>query len=469
MALKQSCPWPRKTGSIPGQPPMHVSDPSPTVPGVSNAAGSGATPQDSNISVNGATPRGTNASGNSAMPQTSNASDVGATALGTKVGSNGATPQGSNVGGSVALINLGNEVYAQGKFGETLAFYDQAMTQESSNPMLAALMGLGRLNDSVDECHEALKLDPSSREIHQGNADKALWEYLQCGSYAKKNEIARAQTIQKHLNNCIQARNSGNWQNLLRETRIAILAGAMSAPLIYALRAEALLNLNKHQKAISACQKVLVFPIEFYVENFGRVVTAYLCTVTAHVYYSVGRSEDAIATARQAAELDQTNLVVPVLIDKVKEVSVLKWDGDVQYNASKFSEACIIYSSALELNPYNLVLQCNRAACWSSLGQFETALKDLNTALKVDPSNSEARRQRAACYAKVKRWEAAIADYKMLVKEFPDVATALLKVKVQLKKSRGEDTTNMAFGSNLVSINNLVQFTKCISSPGALS
>ncbi|KAM7252827.1 hypothetical protein ACFE04_025445 [Oxalis oulophora] len=448
-----------------------------------------------NASKNGVVLRARNVSGNGDTPRKSYVSSNGVTPRCSNVGGNGATQRvryfsaygmmGNIImkPASEALNHLGNKAYKQGKFQEALALYDRAIPQEPSNLIYRcnrtdALIALGRLSEAIDECNEALRLDPNYDRTHRrlarvyvrlGKADEAISEFLKSGSYANKlNETGRGQTIKQHLNKCIEARNEGNWQTLLRETCMALLAGADSAPRIYALRAEALLKLNKHQEAAAACQKVLVFPIDFYIKIFGRVITAYLSTVAAQVCYSVGRSDDALARAQQAAELDPSNQEVRVIIDKVEKVSSARQNGNLLYYASKFSEACTIYSKGLELNPYNSVLLCNRAACRYSLGQFETALEDCNTALDVDPSYSKARRRRADCYTKVERWEAAIADYEMLVKEFPndqDIARAVFDAKVQLKRSRGEDTTKMRFGSNLVSIKNIAQFRQCVASP----
>ncbi|KAM7252990.1 hypothetical protein ACFE04_025608 [Oxalis oulophora] len=477
------------SGSLDRPRDNNVCDNGPRPPGMIDGGDNGARPQMSNVRGNGATHRtsdrlrASNASGNGYRPTASNVSGNGAPLRAKHFSPDGVMGNLIMRPASDALNHLGNVKYEQGKFNEALTLYHRAIVQEPSNLFYRcnrsdALMSLGRLQEAFDECNEALKLDPSHHRAHRhlariylrlGEPDEAISEFLKSGS-SKLKETARAETIKKHLNNSIEARNAENWQTLLRETRMAILAGADSAPRIYALQAEALLNSNRYQEAVAACQKVQLFPIVFYIKIIGHIITAYLCTVTAQVYYSVGSSEDAIARAQLAAELDPSNQQADEVIDEVKEVSSAKENGDLQYYASKFSEACIIYNKGLELNPYNKFLLNNRAVCRYSLGQYETALEDWNTALNVDPSYSEARRRRADCYAMVERWEAAIADYEMLVKEYPNnqvIARAVLDAKVLLKRSRGEDTTNMTFGWNFVKIKNIAHFrSQCVTSPG---
>lgn len=45
-------------------------------------------------------------------------------------------------------------------------------------------------------------------------------------------ELHKLQTLEKHLTRCADARRSGDWKSVLRETDSAITAGAESSPLV---------------------------------------------------------------------------------------------------------------------------------------------------------------------------------------------------------------------------------------------
>jgi DnaJ family protein C protein 7 len=113
------------------------------------------------------------------------------------------------------------------------------------------------------------------------------------------------------------------------------------------------------------------------------------------------RFEDAVAASQHAARLDPSNEEVNVVVRKSRAVTSARLSGNLLFKASKFSEACVIYSEGLEDDPYNSVLLCNRAACRSKLGQFEKAVEDCTAALNVRPSYAKARLRRADCNSKV--------------------------------------------------------------------
>eukprot|EP00249_Psilotum_nudum_P021272 c28041_g3_i1 orf=758-2164(+) len=77
--------------------------------------------------------------------------------------------------------NAGNEEYKKGHFSEALSLYDRAIALSMVQPSYrsnraAALTGLGRLAEAVQECEEAIKLDPSYVRAHL----RAGSLYLRC-------------------------------------------------------------------------------------------------------------------------------------------------------------------------------------------------------------------------------------------------------------------------------------------------
>ncbi|XVE60475.1 hypothetical protein DITRI_Ditri05aG0131800 [Diplodiscus trichospermus] len=366
-----------------------------------------------------------------------------------------------------ALKIMGNEAYKQGRFEEALNLYERAISLDSKRATYrcnksAALLGLGRLMEAVIECKEAIQLDPTyCRAYHRlatiylrlGEAEQALYHYKQAGNHAKSNDIAEAQALNQRLKRCSDARKSNEWNILLKETQCLVASGVDSAPVVYALQTEALLKLHRNQEAYKAYSKIPNFAIESCINFFGLPVSAYLLMIRALVYMVSGRLDDAVSAAQHAARIDPGNKETSLVVKRTRAVSSARLSGNLLFKASKFLEACTVYSEGLEHDPYNSVLLCNRAACRSKLGQFEKTIEDCTAALNVQPSYSKASLRRADCNAKLERWDAAIQDYEMLIRENPgdeEVARALFEAQVQLKKQRGEDIKDMKFGSNLV-------------------
>ncbi|KAJ4840327.1 hypothetical protein Tsubulata_023741 [Turnera subulata] len=381
------------------------------------------------------------------------------------------------------LKNMGNDKYKKGKFEEALALYNRAISLDPTKAAYrsnrsAALIGLGRLMEAVAECKEAIRLDPCYARAHHrlatlyarlGEAEKALDHYRQSSLNTDSKEIAQAQLLQKHLNRCTEARALKEWNILLKETEFAISSGADSAPQVYAMQAEALLRLSRHQEAYTAYQNGPNFGIDACTKFFGLVVTSHYLMIGAEVYMVTGRFEDALSAAQQAARLNPGDREVGRAVKRARAVTAARLSGNLLFKASKFSEACTVYSEGLEHDPFNSILLCNRAACRSKLGQFEKAVEDCTAALNVQPNYSKARLRRAHCNANLERWEASIQDYEVLIRESPadeEVGRALFEAQVQLKKKRGEDTEDLKFGSSVVFISGNERFRHFVTSPG---
>ncbi|XP_054789019.1 TPR repeat-containing thioredoxin TTL1 [Prosopis cineraria] len=380
------------------------------------------------------------------------------------------------------LKTMGNEAYKQGRFEEALALYERAIAVDSNKATFhcnksAALIGLGRLLEAIVECQEAIRLEPSYNRPHHrlatiylrlGEVEKAL-SYNVATPYSDPALAFQAQSLRNHLQKCIEARKINEWDTVLKETQSAIALGADSSPQVYALQTEALLKLFRHEEAYAAYEKMPKFAINWCTKLFGLARSAYLFVIAAQVYLAAGRFEDAVTAAEQASKLDPSDKEVSVVVKRARGMTSARMSGNLLFKASKYTEACAAYSEGLELDPYNSVLLCNRAACRSKLGQFEKAIDDCNAALAVQPSYSKARLRRADCNAKLERWESAIQDYEMLLREKSgdeEVGRALFEAQLQLKMLHGEDIKSFNLGSNLVSISSNDQFRRHLTSPG---
>ncbi|PIA34108.1 hypothetical protein AQUCO_03900190v1 [Aquilegia coerulea] len=381
----------------------------------------------------------------------------------------------------------GNEQYKRGHFAEALCLYDRAIALSPDNAAYrsnraAALTGLGRLVEAVNECEEAVRLDPGYWRAHQrlaslhlrlGQVDNARRHLSFPGQSPDQAELQKLQAIELHLNRCTNARKIGDWKSALREGDAAIASGADSSPQLLACRAEALLKLHHLQDADSVLANIpkleSVSPSCSQSKFFGMLLESYIYFVRAQVEMALGRFENAVASAEKAGQLDPRNIEVSMTLNNVRLVAKARARGNDFFKLGRFAEACSAYGEGLKFDPSNSVLYCNRAACWSKLAQWEKSVEDCNHALKIQPNYTKALLRRAASNDKLERWAESVKDYEILRKELPadnEVAEALFHAQVALKKSRGEEVYNLKFGGEVEEVSGLDQFKAAISSPG---
>ncbi|XP_062189853.1 inactive TPR repeat-containing thioredoxin TTL3-like [Phragmites australis] len=381
----------------------------------------------------------------------------------------------------------GNEQYKKGCFEEALRLYDRALAMCPDNAACrgnraAALIGLRRLGEAVKECEEALRIDPlygrahhrlASLHIRLGHIEDALKHLSLATPQPDLLELHKLQTVEKHLGRCLDARKTGDWKSVLRESDAAIAAGADSSTLLLAARAEALLRLNlldEADMAISSASKLdYSFSCSSDTKFSGFLANAYLFYVHAQVDMALGRFDHAVSSIDKARIVDPGNTEVVTMHNKVKAVARARSLGNELFNSGKFSEACLAYGEGLKQHPVNKVLYCNRAACRFKLGQWEKSVEDCNEALKIQPNYTKALLRRAASYGKMERWAESVKDYEVLRKELPgdtEVAEAYFHSQVALKSSRGEEVSNMKFGGEVEAITGTEQFQMAISLPG---
>ncbi|XP_073281209.1 inactive TPR repeat-containing thioredoxin TTL3 [Primulina huaijiensis] len=348
---------------------------------------------------------------------------------------------------------MGNEDYKNGRFAEALALYEAAISIDPNKASYrsnksAALTALGRLLDAAFECREAIKIDPFYQRAHNrlatlyvrlGETEKAAHHFKQSGSEADPDYMTKARRVQIHLNKCSEAKKLRDWNTLLKEAGFAIAAGADSAPLIFGLKAEALLKMNRHQEAMETMGKGPDFDIGECVKFFGPIGSASLLLFRAQVDMAAGRFDDALAAVERASTLDTNNKEANMILRHARAVTIARSNGNELFKAGRYSEACVAYGEGLGHDPYNAVLLCNRAACRSKLGQFEKAIEDCSSALEVRAGYAKARLRRADLYAKMQNWAACVQDCEVLMKENPDdeeAATIWKEAKAQLGKPR---------------------------------
>ncbi|KAL2240745.1 UNVERIFIED_CONTAM: Inactive TPR repeat-containing thioredoxin TTL3 [Sesamum indicum] len=380
---------------------------------------------------------------------------------------------------------LGNEDYKNGRFAEAVALYDAAISIDPNKASYrsnksAALVALGKLLEAAFECREAIRIEPCYQRAHNrlatlyvrlGEADKAVYHFKQSGPEADPDAMNKAKTVQIHLNKCTDSKRQGDWNGVLRETSLSIEAGADSAPLIFGLKAEALLKLNRREEAIQTMQNCPNFDIDDCTKLYGPIGSASILVYRAQFNLVTGRFDDAVAAAQRATKLDPNNMEATAMLRRSKAVASARANGNELFKVARYSEASIAYGEGLSYDPYNAVLLCNRAACKSKLGQYQKALDDCNAALNVRSNYSKAILRRADCYAKMEKWGACVQDCEVLLRENPDdeeVQKLLKEAKMNLQKHGGNLDTNVGNSpsTSIVVVSSIERFRDYVTSPG---
>ncbi|KAJ7298127.1 hypothetical protein O6H91_Y015600 [Diphasiastrum complanatum] len=377
---------------------------------------------------------------------------------------------------------LGNEQYKKGRFAEALALYERAIflapgqASYHSN-RAAALSALGRLVDAVQECKEAIRLDPlyararrrlTSLFLRLGQIEDAKKTFYAAGEELDAGDMQQIQNIEKHHVRCFEARKVSDWKTVLRESDSAVLAGADSAPKVLALKAEALLNLHRPDEAaqvLSIAQR-----LEAALTTGGITLPdSTVLVVQAQFDMSQGRYQQALVAAEKAAHIQPKNIEVSNFLKKLIAILKARKIGNQLFKVGKYFEACAAYGEGLEADSTNAVLLCNRAACRFSIGLWEKSIEDCDAALEAQPTYVKARLRRAHSYAKLEKWEEALRDFEAVKRELPgnvEVARALFDAQVAFHKARGEEVSKTQFGAEVEKVSGIDQFSKAITSPG---
>ncbi|KAK7053477.1 Palmitoyl-protein thioesterase 1 [Paramarasmius palmivorus] len=84
-------------------------------------------------------------------------------------------------------------------------------------------------------------------------------------------------------------------------------------------------------------------------------------------------------------------------------------------DAHDYTTAIQLYTEAIEKNPNEPTLWCNRAYARMKLEEFGYALSDASQAITLDPSYAKAYYRRATCYLQILKHASAIGDFKKVL------------------------------------------------------
>lgn len=255
----------------------------------------------------------------------------------------------------------GNDQYKKGNFVEALSLYDRAVSLAPGRASYrsnraATLMCLGRLTEAYQECEETIKLDSQyvralqrlvSLCIRLGRVGRAKEIIKSTGQHIEIGDIQKVDKIEKHLMNCFAAKRACDWSTVMRESEVAVAAGADAAPQIVALKAEALVKLSKPEEADAVLQSALKGESLMRKSSSSPADTSILC-VLAQIDMALGRFDDAVIVAEKGARLEPHNPEISDLFKRARAVATARATGNDLFKAGRWLEAAVAYGEGLQ-------------------------------------------------------------------------------------------------------------------------
>ncbi len=124
-------------------------------------------------------------------------------------------------------------------------------------------------------------------------------------------------------------------------------------------------------------------------------------------------------------------------LDPEKAAMYRRQTGAAYMGLKRYADALLEYTQVLDVLPDDAGTLCNRAFCFIQMGNWQSAVADLDRALEIDPSREWALRQRALAHEQMGRLDEALSDYHALLeRNHRDNEAADGRERVLLKKSK---------------------------------
>lgn len=338
------------------------------------------------------------------------------------------------------ISTLGIILYRLGEAEEVAAYYGNRA---------AALIGLGKYNEALEDSLKSVSLDPKFTKGHMrvGKCFMQRGEYFSAEQALRKAlalEPSNAQ-IKTELDQCSRlsalisagesALASGDYDRAMVSFTGVL---AMTPESISAKRGCAACHLRKknYTKAAELIRDVLAIDSGDEVAHMIRAET---------LYYT-GAVDSAIKMFINLLELDPDNTKIRAMLKKAREVTRQKEAGDAAFKIGDHEKAIEAYSNALsvdaDLDGLNAKIYCNRGGSYFALKQNEEALTDCNQAILLDPKYTRAFMRRAKINAALERHQDCVYDWnkaKELDPENKEILTALRDAQRALKKAERKD------------------------------
>ncbi|KAF8904494.1 phosphoprotein phosphatase [Gymnopilus junonius] len=135
-------------------------------------------------------------------------------------------------------------------------------------------------------------------------------------------------------------------------------------------------------------------------------------------------------------ELNKLNLGSDVSEEAKQEALRLKAEANKAFTSHDFNNAARLYSEAIEHNPNDATLWCNRAYTRMKLEEYGYALADADQAVTLDPKYVKAYYRRATCNMQIMKPQQAVVDFKKILSLEPQNETVRAQMVLTQKLIR---------------------------------
>jgi tetratricopeptide (TPR) repeat protein len=309
----------------------------------------------------------------------------------------------------------GNKAFAKGEFGVAAEHFTLAINLDPSNHVYhanrsAALLKIGKLEESLEDAHTAIKINPMYAKGHLrkgqalaviGRVDLAVASMEQAVKLDPSNE---------------------SLQEALAGTK-RMRAGVR----------------GEGEEVESWCSDVSLGQIECEVPRQGRAGDHVTLTVNVPEYGPI-KIDAQIPEGYKPGMKFQVDVGSPMDIAKTK-----KEEGIKAYRGGRMQKAVTDFSDSLHLNPRDAACFANRSASHYSLGKLEEALADAEQSILIEPSLHKGFLRKGLALAALCNFDAAVEALTKaheLCADDEAVLEALAEAKVDAAaKARGEQVS----------------------------
>jgi tetratricopeptide (TPR) repeat protein/uncharacterized membrane protein len=275
-----------------------------------------------------------------------------------------------------------------------VAFIGPVTVKSSAQQVTLTIVDAKGTSTAISSESTALKADPDYQKCQNASGDEAM---AACGQAIGSGKFSGTLLANLHINRGIEHQEKKDLDSALADFDEAIRIDP-TIPLAFANRASVRYDKKEYDVSIEDLNKAIELDPKYF--------RAY--TDRADAYRQKGDLNHAIEDYKMALSLNPSDKQ-KVAIEGVLSNAYADRGVDQKDENAELAD----YDEALRINPNNAVALNNRAATYTSKGEYDKAIQDLDLAVKLRPDYAIAFRNRGDAYRGKGDRKQASADYKL--------------------------------------------------------